>query len=272
METRNGLRVGVALGGGAARGLAHLGVLKALDRERISISALSGVSVGSVVAAGYAAGLPLDELMRHASKVSWKDLGSFSLSFRGMQSTDRMGEWLARVLPVRTFEELRIPLRLVATDLRTGAARVFDSGDLFTAIRASCAIPGLYVPVELNGSLLADGYLSCAVPTRQLRDAGMDVVIGSSIGLEVSENLKLNNAYRILMRSFSILSSHVQRTDHGDADVVIEPEVQRYAWDDMSAVDQLVEAGEVATRAKRDEIAALVNPTLLSRLARRYAR
>ena len=115
-------RVGLALGGGAARGLAHLGVIRVLKEEKIPIDFVAGVSVGSIVAAGLAAGLPMEQLLRQAERVNWKHLGRWSLSLQqGFNRNDRMTTWLESVLPVRTFEELEIPLRIVATDLQADA-------------------------------------------------------------------------------------------------------------------------------------------------------
>jgi len=272
MKVRHEPRVGVALGGGAARGLAHLGVLSVLETERIPIHALTGVSIGAVVAAAYASGLPIDSLIEIGRQTRWRDLGRFSLSSRGFQSSERMEAWLERLLPVRTFEELEIPLRVVATDLVTGRAVILSSGDLLRAVRASCAIPGLYVPVEMNGAVLADGYLTCNLPAAPLRDMGADVVVASAIGLEVSDDVKLNNAYQILLRAFSIMSNAAQRS-HGDgADVVIEADVKSHTWSDLGAIDALVEAGAAAARDKRGEIRDAIDPPLVTRVKRQLKR
>ena len=265
MKVGKNLRVGVALGGGAARGIAHLGVLKVLEEEGIPVHALAGVSIGSVVAAGYAAGLPLEQLCEIATQASWSKVGGWSFSVKGFSSNERMEKFLAEYFPVRTFEELKIPLRIVATDLYQGKAIVLDQGDLLTAIRASCAIPALYVPVELNGYLLADGYLTCNLPVSQVREMGADVVIASAIGLEVSKELKLNNVYQILMRSFCIMSSMAQHSTSQEADVVIRPQVEGYSWSDLDAVSELIQAGEEAARGKSRELKQALNPSLWSR-------
>ncbi len=261
MKLKKGLRIGMALGGGAARGLAHLGVLRFLEREQVPLHALAGVSVGSIIAAGIAAGLDSKQLLETARTVDWKTIGGWSFSVKGFNRNDRMEKWLHESLPVRRFEELRIPLRVVATDLHTGEPVVFESGDLATAIRASCAIPGLYVPVEVDGRLLADGYLSCNLPVAQVKGMGVDVVLASAIGLEVSGAVKLNNIYQILMRSFSILSASAQQGHFRGADVVFHPQVESYSWADIESAPQLLELGEQEAEARREELEEALNPS-----------
>ncbi len=265
MKTKKGLRVGLALGGGAARGLAHIGVLQVLEEKEVPIHALAGVSVGSIIAAAYAAGLSLDTIVEAARTVTWRDLGSWSFSVRGFNRNDRMERWLSKMMPVETFEELRIPLRIVATDLHSGKPVVLEKGALFPAIRASCAIPGLYVPVELNGYLLADGYLVTNLPVREAKGMGVDVVLASAIGLEVSSNVKLNNIYQIIMRSFSIMSAAVQRSSYQDADVVFHPKVESFSWAEIESAPQLLEAGRESVLERLSELEDTLNPTLLNR-------
>lgn len=266
MKAKRGLRVGLALGGGAARGLAHIGVYKTLRENGVPIHALGGVSIGSLIAAGFAAGMSPEDLREIAHSTRWRDLGSWSFDIRGLNTNERMDDWLAQVLPVDRFEDLEIPLLIVATDLQSGEPIVLSSGPLFPAIRASCAIPGLYTPVELNGRLLADGYLTCNLPVRQLRRTGLDVVLASAIGLEVSPQVKLNNIYQILLRAFSIMSATVQTSLYKEADVTIRPEVEGYSWTDLEAVDILIKSGEKASLEALPEIRRALNPGLLSRV------
>lgn len=266
MQVRKGLKVGLALGGGAARGLAHIGVLSQLERYQVPIHFLAGVSVGSIVAAGYASGLSCSELQEAASSVTWKDLGGWSFSVQGFNRNDRMASWLAKILPYSSFEELKIPLRIIASDLHSGQAVILEKGDLFTAIRASCAIPGLYVPIEVDGMLLADGYLTCNLPIRQVRAMGCDVVLSSAIGLEVSPDIKLRNLYQILLRSFSIMSASVQRGQFRESDVVFRPKVEAYNWAEIEAAPALIQAGEESVRERKTELEETLNPSFWTRV------
>ncbi len=269
LKDRNRPRIGLALGGGAARGLAHLGVLKVLIEEKIPIDFIAGVSVGSIVAAGFAAGLSIDQLIQQAESVTWKHLGRWSLSLKGFNRNDRMADWLESILPVSTFEELEIPLRVLATDLRTGRTVVLESGPLFPAIRASCAIPGLYVPVEVNDYLLADGYLTCNLPVQQVREMGADIVVASAIGLEVSDQVNLNNIYQILLRSFSIMSSSVQSNSLPEADILIQPLIENFLWTDLEALSGLIEVGEGAAREQLDHLRKALQPSFWTRVKNR---
>ena len=269
LKDRNRPRIGLALGGGAARGLAHLGVLKVLIEEKIPIDFIAGVSVGSIVAAGFAAGLSIDQLIQQAESVTWKHLGRWSLSLKGFNRNDRMADWLESILPVSTFEELEIPLRVLATDLRTGRPVVLESGPLFPAILASCAIPGLYVPVEVNDYLLADGYLTCNLPVQQVREMGADIVVASASGLEVSDQVNLNNIYQILLRSFSIMSSSVQSNSLPEADILIQPLIENFLWTDLEALSGLIEVGEGAAREQLDHLRKALQPSFWTRVKNR---
>jgi NTE family protein len=141
-------RIGLALSGGAARGIAHVGVLKALAEYQIPISCVAGTSAGSIVAAAFASGMPQAEIEQMGRGLRWRNLGRMTMSRLGVQINDRLENYLKERLPVTRFEDLPIPLAVVATDLKLGTAVVMrDEGDIPFAVRASCAIPGWYVPV-----------------------------------------------------------------------------------------------------------------------------
>src|SRR6185369_6109102 len=141
-------RIGLALSGGAARGNAHVGVLRALAENNIRIDCVAGTSAGSIVGGALASGMPLEDIEEFGRKLRWRDIGRVTMSRLGVQSNERLEQYLRARLPVTKFEELRMPFAAVATDLATGAAVVLkDEGDVPFAIRASCTIPGWYVPV-----------------------------------------------------------------------------------------------------------------------------
>src|SRR5512145_2860559 len=141
-------KIGLALSGGAARGNAHVGVLRALLENNIRIDCLAGTSAGSIVGGALAAGMPIDEIEDLGRRLRWRDIGRVTMSRLGVQSNERLEQYLRAKLPISKFEELKIPFAAVATELKTGAAVIMrDQGDVPFAIRASCAIPGWYVPV-----------------------------------------------------------------------------------------------------------------------------
>ena len=178
-------RVGLALSGGAARGAAHVGVLRVFEEHGIPVDCISGVSAGSLVGGAYAAGVSLDELEEFALRMRWRDFGRVTLSTQGVQSNARMEEFIRARFPATRFEDLAIPFAAVATDLTTGAAVVLkDEGDLGFAIRASCAVPGWYVPVvDDAGRQLVDGGIVANLPVRALRkfQPPPDILVGVDV-------------------------------------------------------------------------------------------
>ncbi len=152
--------VGVALGGGFARGIAHLGVLRVLEEEHIPVSFIAGTSAGAMLAIAYASGHPIHEIVEQARATRFKDFGNWKLSWLGLASNQKLAHYPRKFLGVSTFEELRIPLAIAATDLSTGEPIYFTSGPLGPALRASCAYPGMFVPVEFEGRTLVDGFLA----------------------------------------------------------------------------------------------------------------
>src|SRR5271170_3428554 len=151
-------KVGVALGGGFARGIAHIGVLRILEANHIPLDFIAGTSVGALIAATYASGTPLDEMERQGSETRFRDFGSWKLSRLGMASNERIEHFLHKFTTARYFHELKIPLSIVAADLLTGDSVHFTDGEIGPALRASCAYPGLFRPIEYRGHILADGF------------------------------------------------------------------------------------------------------------------
>src|SRR5438309_5297570 len=176
-------RVGLALSGGAARGVAHVGVLRAFEEHAIPIDAIAGASAGSLIGGAYAAGLPVDELEEMARKFRWRHTSRFSFSRLGLQSNAKMETFLRARLPVTRFEDLKVPFAAIAMDLMKGTPVVFrDEGDLPFAIRASTCIPAIYAPVrDSNGRLLVDGGLVASLPISYARDLGADIVSGVDV-------------------------------------------------------------------------------------------
>src|SRR5258708_3867683 len=187
-EPPKSLRVGVALGGGFARGIAHLGVLSILEKEHIPVDFLAGTSAGAMLAIAYASGHPISEIIAQARATRFKDFGNWRLSWMGLASNQKLEHYPRKYLGVTTFEELKIPLAIAATDLGKGEPVYFTSGPLGPALRASCAYPGMFVPVELDGGILVDGFLPAPCPVDPQRRMAADVVI--AVFLEAANNRK----------------------------------------------------------------------------------
>ena len=257
----NRLRIGLALSGGAARGIAHVGVLRALTEHQIPIDAIAGASAGALVGGSYAAGLSIDDLEKMARGFRWRHTARLSFSRLGLQSNKRMEEYLRRRLPVTRFEDLQIPFAAMVTDLRKGSLIVFrDHGDLPFAIRASTCIPAVYTPVQdAEGRLLIDGGIVANLPISHTRALGADVVIGvdvNSDGIRFFENPR--TALGVLAYTFVAVERIVSNQERDTADVLITPKIGHIRWDQTRRSDELVKLGYEAGAAAIDEIKAVI--------------
>jgi len=247
--------IGVALGGGFARGIAHIGVLKVLEEENIPISAMSGTSVGALVGAAYCSGVTIPELEQMAERVRFKDFARWTLSRYGFASNERMIKFLSSILKVKTFEELQIPLAVTATDFSTGAGAVFHSGSLVDPVRASCAYPGMFLPVKIRGRLLVDGMLAHAVPTVPLREMGAQRVLAVHLkGSWTSGDAGPRHLFDVIGQCFAIAQDMNCNVWKAAADLVIDPDVNGYKYDDFERSADLIRSGEAAARLALPEI------------------
>ncbi|HZQ92755.1 MAG TPA: patatin-like phospholipase family protein [Terriglobales bacterium] len=247
-------RVGVALGGGFARGLAHLGVMKVLEDEQIPIDYVAGTSVGAVLGAMYASGVSVQEMLEVAHLVRFKDFARWTVSRFGFCSNDRMSIFLHKLVRVKTFEELRLPLAVAATDFVTGDAVVFRSGPLVDAIRASCAYPGMFLPVNINGRLLVDGLLAHPVPSAPLREMGADRVIGIHLSAHWVNLRGPRHVFDVIGQCFSIAQEKMSGVWRAASDVVLEPNVDGIPYDAFERAPEMILAGEAAARAALPQI------------------
>lgn len=252
-------KIGLALGGGFARGIAHIGVLRVLEESKIPIDYIGGTSVGALIAAAYAGGSTLAEMEQIGLGTRFKDFAEWTISWKGLASDTRLQRYLRRLTPTRRFDKLRIPLVIVATDLTTAEPACFTAGEIGPALCASCAYPGLFRPVEQDGKLLVDGFLSAPVPAEAVRKMGADFVIGVNLGGIVPGD-RATNLFEIISRSFSILMLAAEAAWRPQADVVIEPEVVEFRWDDFARTPDLIAAGERATRKALPHILEALQP------------
>jgi NTE family protein len=240
-------RVGIALSGGFARGIAHIGVLRVLEHHHIPIDCLAGTSVGALIAAAYASGTSLDEMERQANFTRFTDFGRWKLSRLGLATNEKLDAFLARFTTCTTFEELKIPLAVSSTDLGAGKTNYFTHGDLRVAIRASCAYPGLFLPVEVEGHMLVDGFVTDPLPVEGVKLLGADVVIGVYLSAG-TESSKPKSVFEVIGRAFNIVQQANEPKWRRMANVVIEPAVSGIHWDEFSKTPEMVAAGESATR------------------------
>lgn len=253
-------KIGVALSGGAARGFAHLGVLKVLVEHGIPVDFVAGTSAGSIVGAAFAGGLSVDEIIEIGRKISWFRMTGFSYSAQGLLSNAAMGEFFRKNFQYDKFEELKIPFAAIACDLETGEEVVLkESGDLITAVRASCALPGVFVPIESGGRRLIDGGVISNVPTKAVKKLGAEFIIAVDV-------LACGTTYwgspstllGIFFQSAMMLLRAASKAHHYRADVVITPQIAHLRPDEISRMDEFVKAGEEAALEKIDEIKNLL--------------
>ncbi|PKQ20499.1 MAG: Patatin [Actinobacteria bacterium HGW-Actinobacteria-6] len=278
--------LGYALGSGAARGIAHVGVLKALLAEGLAPDVVTGTSMGAVVGAMYAAGLSPDEIERIAAGFDMKSIFSLvDMTIRGgaLLSGEKVEEFLAAHLPA-TFEELRIPFACVSTDLARGERNVHTSGDLIHAVRASLSIPMVFMPIRDGKRILVDGFLTDPIPVSLARRLGAKVVVAVDVSgagrLQASDGggddgglLKdLRSALKgegprargtsgleVAAATFEVLERQVAQPALAEADFVVSPKVHDFAGYQFLAVDQLVQLGEQAGIASAARIRKLAH-------------
>lgn len=252
--------IGLALGGGFARGVAHVGVLKVLEEENIPIRYIAGTSVGALIGAAYCSGLSPAELQEMATRVRFKHFAKWTLSRLGFASNQRMIGFLNSILKVKSFEELRIPLAVTATDFMTGDGVVFQSGPLVDPVRASCAYPGMFLPVKIDGRLLVDGMLAHAVPTNPLRQMGAERVLAVHLRGHWAGADGPRHLFDVIGQCFSIAQEMNCNLWKCSADLVIEPDVRGYKYDGFEHSPALIAAGEAVTRAALPEIRKWLEP------------
>src|SRR5687767_7233819 len=220
--------IGLAFSGGAARGIAHVGVVRALIENKIPIDCVGGTSAGSIVGGAFAAGMPIEEIAEFGRGLRWRDVGRMTMSRLGVQSNERLEQYLRERLPVTRFEDLSIPFATVATDLKTGTPVVMrDKGDVPFAIRASCAIPGWYVPVpDEEGRQLVDGGLVAVIPASITRELGADLVIAVDVNAAGATFLgPTSSIIGVVLQAMLVVQKTASRYQLASSDLVITPQV-----------------------------------------------
>lgn len=252
-------RWALALGGGAARGIAHVGVLKVLEEEELRPDIVVGTSAGALAGVFLAAGVSAARTAAWGEALRWSMLARPVVSRMGLMSNDRLGKLLERALPVRSFDELPIPFACMATDLASHEPVLLCEGDLVSAIRASCAIPGMMVPVERDGRLLIDGGVTANVPTAVPRLLGADVVVAVDVNRSYRRPQPPNTMLSIFVQSFFTIARAAERIATEEADVVIAPDIGDIGFDQLQRAKELITAGEEAARRSVLKLRALLS-------------
>ncbi|MBN8515005.1 patatin-like phospholipase family protein [Accumulibacter sp.] len=246
-------KLGLALGGGAARGFAHVGVIKVLESQGIVPDIVVGSSAGAVVGALYAAGHNGFELQKLAHRLDESRISDWSLPARGVLKGESLQQFVNEAVGQRPLEGLKRPFGAVATDLRSGESIVFRSGNTGMAVRASAAVPGVFQPVKVSGREYVDGGLSSLIPVRAAREMGSDIVIAVDISARPAGQ-PVRSTFDILLQTFTIMGQSLARYELREADVVIQPQVGNIGSTDFQARHDSILEGERAAQAALPKI------------------
>ncbi len=240
-------KIGLALGGGAARGFAHVGVIQVLEEAGISPVLVTGTSAGSLVAALYASGKNGAQLQKVAESMDESTIADWTLPFfgRGVLRGEALAKYVNAQVGQKLIEAMPLPLGIVATDLNSGNDMLFQRGDTGTAVRASSAVPAVFTPVKINGHDYVDGGLSSPVPVRAARKMGAELVIAVDIS-SPPEGSSANGTIEILLQTFSIMGKSINGFELKDADVVVRPVLTGVSSSDFSSRKRSIEAGRQA--------------------------
>lgn len=254
-------KIGLALGSGSAKGLAHIGVIKVLQENDISVDLVAGSSIGAVIGGMYAAKQDTKEMEQIANETDWQLLLSLiDPSWgQGLIEGEKVKSFIERHLGDVNFEELDIPFSVLATDMRTGDPVVLNEGNVVNAIRASISLPLVFKPVELDGRLLSDGGLSRPVPVDTVQQMGADVVLAVNLFSRKSDTEEDElGLYQVANRSLDLLRYHLSLSNVQQADLVITPEVGEVKWNEFLSNEETIAAGEEAAREMLPEIKELL--------------
>ncbi len=279
-------KIGIALSGGSARGISHIGVLQVLEELGVKFSAISGCSMGAIIGAIYSLGINLEEVINFIKTTDWRGFllfSAFGLSRAGVLNDKRVDEVLTKFLGNKTFDDCVIPFCCVAVDIITGKKHVINSGSLKEAVRASISVPGIFAPVYKDGGLLVDGGVLEPLPTEAIQIFNCNFIIASSISFEresfygdykknkknlvVNEkklklkdtklndkDLKKLSIQTILDKSLSIMHSQMVKSYAQKANILIEPRVGEFGFFDFAKSEKIIQAGRIAAERKIPEI------------------
>ena len=234
---------GLALSGGVARGIAHIGVLKALEEANIELGYVAGTSSGSLVAALYAAGVPVRDMEEIALHARWRDLVKISLPRRGLIELGHLGDVLKKITAVTRFCELNLPLGVLACNITSGEKVVLTQGELAPSLQASCAIPGIFHPVRVDGQLLVDGALVENVPAKTCREMGAQKVLAVNVSGFRPRGREPSSVLEVMVNTVQILAARKLEEETKHADIVISPEVGDLGPTDLDAAETFISRG-----------------------------
>ncbi|MBU0570786.1 MAG: patatin-like phospholipase family protein [Candidatus Omnitrophica bacterium] len=249
--------IALSLGGGAARGLSNVGILKELEKnfgkEKMPFDMMVGSSIGGLVGAAYCLGVPVQDIEDAALKVSSSRLVDFSLNSTGLLKGEKLEKIISKMLDGKGFNDFQIPFAVTTTDIETGEELVHTSGNLVRIVRASCSWPGFFSSTEIDGRLLADGGIRNSVPTKAAYAMGATFVVATNPGFSISDE-KIDNVFKALVQSIQIMGEELNEYQAGIANVVIKPELKNIHQFDFDRARYIMARGEDAARECMKEL------------------
>jgi len=258
MAVERNPKIGLALGAGSARGVAHIGVLKALEAEGINIDYLAGTSIGSMIGSFYAVGMDLKRLEQLSYQMDWDLVTDITVPRQGLIAGNKVKEFVQLLTKNKKFSDLDLPFAVVATDIEKGEEVVITDGLVADAIRASISIPGVYVPYQIKDRLLVDGAVLNRIPVNVVREFGADIIIGVDVSYNIHRDSKVGNIFDIITKAIGIMEEQIVKYRGIDADVIIRPEVGHVPSTALEQAEECVEAGIKAAKAAVPEIKELI--------------
>ncbi|MDF2501361.1 MAG: rssA 2 [Anaerosporomusa subterranea] len=253
-------KIGLALGSGGLRGMAHVGVLRVFEKEGIPIDYIAGCSIGSLIGALYSAGLSLDnieKLSKHLKRRHWLD---FVIPKMGLFSGERVLNMIRILTKKKTFDQLQIPLSVVATELHEGKEVIFNSGEVATAVRASVSVPGIFIPFQIGNMMLVDGAVLNPTPIDVARSMGADIVIAVDLA-HAGTVFSITNIFDVIIQSIDIMERELMKTRETVCDVIIRPDVAHISPSSFDKTEECIALGEAAAMEMLPQIRLLLGST-----------
>lgn len=249
--------IGLAMGGGAARGLAHIGALSFFEEQGLPIDVVTGTSIGAIIGAVYAAGTDLNWLEKLAVSLDWDQLVDLTVPRMGFFKTEKLFQLIELLCKHKNIEELDILYRAVAVDIENGEEVVLGAGELAKAAVSSASIPGVFLPYEFQGRKLVDGGLRNRVPIKPAKDAGADVVIAVDVASPVL-TMQPKSVVDIILQSIDIMQQEINMDKVSQADILIQPDLSGVSPFDLRSASYAISAGREAAQNQWEEICALL--------------
>jgi len=253
----SGTRIGLALGSGAARGLAHIPVLEVFENEGIRIDMIAGTSIGSLVGGVYSTGVPIKYIKEIAKELTWDHITDITFPRKGLIKGDKLLSFLEIITQGKNIEDLKIPFRAIACDIESGKHIVLKEGSVAKAIRASTSIPGIYIPFQHQDKVLIDGGVIDPVPVSTVRDMGADIVIAVDVGIK-NVQYEANNIFDILFNTFDIIQHELEKHRPLNADIIIKPDLSDCKSFDLDSYEKCFSAGYDAVKNALPRIKDLI--------------